>query len=178
MNRYSYFKNKNVLVTGHTGFIGYWLCRVLLQAGAKVAGYSIEGTDNRFSSEMMNIEGDVRDKICLSKSINDFTPEIVIHLAAQSRKEDAFKNPLYTYETNINGTIILLDIVRKSTITKSIVIASSIDIYADNNWEWGFREIDKTQGVDPLSDSKVCCETIVNTLKNHISIIIIVQQYL
>lgn len=160
-----YYKGKTVLVTGHTGFVGYWLCRVLIHAGAKVIGYSLDEPEKTASSELISIVGDIRDKGHLSKVFDEYTPEIVLHLAAQTRKDQAIIDPLYTYETNILGTLNVLESVRNAPSVKSVVVTSSSNIYQDEQWVWAYRENDVIKGEEPLSDSIVCSESIVKSYR-------------
>lgn len=161
-----YYKGKTVLVTGHTGFVGYWLCRVLIHAGAKVVGYSLDEPGKAATTELISIVGDIRDKEYLRKAFDEYTPEIVFHLAAQTQKNQARFAPLYTYETNILGTLNVLESVRNTSGVKSVVVASSSNIYQEEQWTWAYRENDVIKGEEPLSDSIVCSESIVNTYRN------------
>jgi CDP-glucose 4,6-dehydratase len=165
-----FYSGKCVLVTGHTGFVGYWLSRVLKQAGAKIVGYSIdipysilqpEDSDN-----LKSVKGDIRDKESLVRVFVEYQPEIVFHLAAQSSAEKAQIDPTYTYETNVIGTLNVLEAVRKTSSVKSVIVASSSKVYEMKDWNWGYRENDLLQGTEPLSDSKVCCENIVASYRN------------
>ena len=157
-------------MTGHTGFVGYWLCRVLKQAGAKTVGYSIDipyaTLQPEESDSLKSVTGDIRDKESLERVFSEYQPEIVFHLAAQSSAEKAQIDPTYTYETNVIGTLNVLEAARKISSVKSIVVASSSKVYEMKDWSWGYRENDLLQGTEPLSDSKVCCENIVDCYRN------------
>lgn len=157
-------------MTGHTGFVGYWLCRVLKQAGAKTVGYSIDipyaTLQPEESDSLKSVKGDIRDKESLERVFSEYQPEIVFHLAAQSMADKAQIDPTYTYETNVIGTLNVLEVSRKTSSVKSIVVASSSKVYEMKEWNWGYRENDLLQGTEPFSDSKVCCENIVDCYRN------------
>lgn len=161
-----YYKGKTVLITGHTGNVGYWLCRVLIHAGAKVVGYSLDKPEKAAATELISIVGDIRDKGHLSKVFDEYTPEIVFHLAAQTRKDLSILDPLNTYEINILGTLNVLESARNAPSVKSAVVTSSSNIYQDEQGIWSYRENDGIKGEEPLSDSIVCSESIVNTYRN------------
>ena len=161
-----YYKGKTVLVTGHTGFVGYWLCRVLIHAGAKVIGYSLDEPGKKISTELISIVGDIRDKGHLSKVFDEYKPEVVFHLAAQTQKDQAILDPLNTYEINILGTLNVLESVRNTLSVKSVVVSSSSSIYQDEQWGWAYRENDVIKGEEPLTDSIVCSESIVKSYRN------------
>ena len=151
----SFYKDKKVFVTGHTGFKGTWLCRMLVNAGAVVTGYSLESSTepNLFSisnleSQMTSIIGDIRDFDTLKEAFDAAQPEIVLHLAAQPIVRDSYKNPRYTYETNVMGTVNILECVRKTESVKSFVNVTTDKVYLNKEWEWGYRENEeKTAGV-------------------------------
>lgn len=163
----SFYKNKTVFVTGHTGFKGSWMCRILTLHGAKVVGYAQEPPTSPALFDILNIEneivsiiGDVRDFPLLIDSISKFKPEIVIHMAAQPIVRDSYKNPVYTYETNIMGTVNILEAVRLSNCVKSFVNVTTDKVYRNNEWDWGYRENDMLDGYDPYSNSKSCSELV------------------
>lgn len=123
-----FFQNKKVLVTGHTGFKGTWICRTLIGAGAEVTGYSLEAPTNpnlfgmaEIEDKMHSVIGDIRDLDKLSKVFEEAQPEIVIHLAAQPIVRDSYKDPVYTYETNVMGTVNICECVRKNECVKSFL---------------------------------------------------------
>ncbi len=161
------YKNKKVFITGHTGFKGTWLSMVLKSFGAEVIGYSLkaEGKDHIFNKlEMQNsikhIEGDVRDFDYLSESIRKFQPDFVFHLAAQALVSRSYFDPRNTFETNIIGTVNILDIVKDVSSVKSLVIITSDKCYENNEWIWGYRENDRLGGKDPYSASKASAEIV------------------
>lgn len=169
----NFYKNKKVLVTGHTGFKGTWLCRILLNAGAVVTGYSLQPPTepNLFSmagieNKMENVTGDVRDFEHLQHVFEKAQPEIVFHLAAQPIVRESYKEPRYTYETNVMGTINLLECVRKSTNVKSFLNVTTDKVYLNQEREKGYEEDEPLDGFDPYSNSKSCSELATHCYKN------------
>ncbi len=169
----SFYKGKRVLVTGHTGFKGTWLTRILLNAGAQVLGYSrcsekdlslfvLSKVENRVTHNA----GDVRDYAHLSRVFEFFKPEIVFHLAAQPIVRESYTNPLYTYETNVMGTVNVLECIRCSPSVKSAVIVTTDKVYKNNEWVWGYRENEPLDGYDPYSNSKSCAELATHSYVN------------
>lgn len=169
----SFYKDKKVLVTGHTGFKGTWLCRMLIKAGAAVTGYSLEPPTepNLFciadiEKRMTSVIGDIRDFEHLKQVFEQIKPEIVLHLAAQPIVRDSYKSPRYTYETNTMGTVNLLECVRLSTCVRSALNVTTDKVYQNNEWCWGYREEEPLDGFDPYSNSKSCSELITHCYKN------------
>ena len=169
----SFYRNKRVFVTGHTGFKGSWLCRILLNAGAIVTGYSLEPPTqpNLFSladmaGRMTHVVGDIRDMAALKAAFDKAQPEIVLHLAAQPIVRDSYKDPRYTYETNVMGTVNLLECVRLSTGVKSVLNVTTDKVYHNNEWCWGYREDEPLDGFDPYSNSKSCSELVTHSYIN------------
>ncbi|MBR1937391.1 MAG: CDP-glucose 4,6-dehydratase [Spirochaetales bacterium] len=169
----SFYKGKRVLVTGHTGFKGSWFCFLLYHLGAEVTGYSLEPPTHPSLFEIAEIEsdinsviGDIRDFDKLWEVFSDFKPEIVLHLAAQPIVRDSYKNPKYTYETNVMGTVNILECVRKSNCVKSFLNVTTDKVYLNKEWPWGYREDDALDGFDPYSNSKSCSEIITHSYKN------------
>jgi len=169
----SFYKNKKVFVTGHTGFKGTWLCRMLVGAGAIVTGYSLEPpTDpNLFSlagleGKMTSVIGDIRDLASLKAAFDKARPEIVLHLAAQPIVRDSYKDPHYTYETNVMGTVNILECVRLSDCVKSVLNVTTDKVYRNNEWCWGYREDEQLDGFDPYSNSKSCSELVTHSYIN------------
>lgn len=169
----SFYKNKRVFVTGHTGFKGSWLCKMLINAGAIVTGYSlnppttpslfeIAGIDNDITS----VIGDIRDYAALKAAFDEAQPEIVLHLAAQPIVRDSYKDPAYTYETNVMGTVNILECVRNSTCVKSFLNVTTDKVYLNKEWAWGYRENEELNGFDPYSNSKSCSELVTHSYKN------------
>lgn len=172
-----FYRGKRVFVTGHTGFKGSWLCRILVNAGAVVTGYSLEPPTqpNLFSlaglgGKMTSIIGDIRDFEKLKQAFDEARPEIVLHLAAQPIVRDSYKNPRYTYETNVIGTVNLLECVRLALIEgvppRSVVNITTDKVYQNNEWVWGYREDEPLDGYDPYSNSKSCSELVTHSYKN------------
>lgn len=168
-----FYRGKKVLVTGHTGFKGSWLCRILVKAGAVVTGYSLEPPTkpNLFSmagldGRMTSITGDIRDIESMEMAFSDCQPEIVFHLAAQPIVRESYQDPRTTYETNVMGTVNVLECVRKFPCVKSFLNVTTDKVYHNNEWEWGYREIDPLDGFDPYSNSKSCSELVTHSYKN------------
>lgn len=168
-----FFKDKRILVTGHTGFKGSWLCKILLNAGAKVTGYSLDAPTNPnlfhligLEKKMNSIIGDIRDLEHLKKVFTEVQPEIVMHLAAQPIVRDSYKNPVYTYETNVMGTVNICECVRLNPCVKSFLNVTTDKVYHNNEWEWGYRENDPLDGYDPYSNSKSCSELVTHSYIN------------
>jgi len=166
----SFYKGKRVFVTGHTGFKGSWLCRMLVRAGAIVTGYSLTPptSPNLFEladleGSMTSIIGDIRDPASLKSAFEKAKPEIVLHLAAQPIVRDSYKDPLYTYETNVMGTVNILECVRLSEGVKSVLNVTTDKVYKNNEWCWGYREDEPLDGFDPYSNSKSCSELVTHS---------------
>lgn len=169
----SFFRDKRVFVTGHTGFKGTWLCRMLTGAGAIVTGYSLEPPTNPslfelagLESRMTSIIGDVRDLARMRQAFEQAQPEIVLHLAAQPIVRDSYKDPRYTYETNVMGTVNLLECIRLSKGVKSVLNVTTDKVYHNNEWCWGYREDEPLDGFDPYSNSKSCSELVTHSYIN------------
>ena len=169
----AFWKNKRVLITGHTGFKGSWMCLWLQQLKAKTIGYSLPPpTDPSFFEigkifdGMVSITGDVRDLEHLKKVVEKYKPEIVIHMAAQSIVRYSYGNPVETYSTNVMGTVNLLDAVRQTNSAKVILIITSDKCYENKEWFYGYRENDRMGGQDPYSSSKGCAELITSAYRS------------
>ena len=167
-----FYKGKKVFVTGHTGFKGSWLCKVLANAGAIVTGYSLEPptTPSLFeiadiSSDVNSIIGDIRNLETLKQAFEQAQPEIVFHLAAQPIVRDSYKMPVYTYETNVMGTVNILECVRQSNCVKSFLNVTTDKVYENKEWQWGYRENEPLNGFDPYSNSKSCSELVTHSYK-------------
>lgn len=165
----SFYKNRKVLITGHTGFKGSWLCMILSQMGAKVIGYSLEPASDSSLFKIANIEsriqsniGDVRDIHRLSQVFEQNNPEIVIHMAAQPLVRESYLKPLDTYETNVMGTIHVLECARKSKTVKSLVNVTTDKVYDNKECMKGYVETDRLDGYDPYSNSKSCSELVTH----------------
>ena len=169
----SFWKNKKVFVTGHTGFKGSWLTIWLKDLGAKVIGFSLEPKNKENLFDIANVKegiesqiGDIRDNDLITSSISEFNPDILIHMAAQPLVRYSYLNPLETYETNVIGTLNVLEGARKCNNLKSIVIITTDKCYENNEWDWGYRENEPMGGHDPYSSSKGCCELLVSSYRN------------
>ncbi|MEI7474778.1 MAG: CDP-glucose 4,6-dehydratase [bacterium] len=168
-----FYRNKKVLVTGHTGFKGSWLSLWLEMMGAEVIGYSLEPntTPSMFNKLQLNkklthIIGDVRNAEHLKKVIKQYNPEIVFHLAAQPLVRLSYKDPLTTYETNIMGTLNVLEAVRANDCVRAVVNVTSDKCYENKEYIYGYREIDPMGGYDPYSSSKGIAELLTSSYRN------------
>lgn len=169
----SFYKGKRVLLTGHTGFKGSWMSRVLVNAGAVLTGYSLEPptSPDLFSmcdveNQMDSVIGDIRDLEKLKEVFTKAQPEIVIHMAAQPIVRDSYKDPVYTYETNVMGTVNILECIRLNDCVKSFVNVTTDKVYKNNEWAWGYRENEPLDGFDPYSNSKSCSELVTHSYKS------------
>ncbi len=168
----NFYKGKKVLITGHTGFKGTWLSKILINAGAKVIGYSLTPPTepnvfsiSGISNHMKSIIGDIRDMDSLQQVFIEEQPEIVFHLAAQPIVRDSYKEPRYTYETNVMGTVNILECIRQHSCVKSFLNVTTDKVYKNNEWEWGYRENEPLDGFDPYSNSKSCSELVTHSYK-------------
>jgi CDP-glucose 4,6-dehydratase len=164
----TFWHNKTVLITGHTGFKGSWLSLWLQQLGVKVIGFSLESPTqtNLFeqadvSTGMKSIIGDIRDLAQLQLVFREVQPEIVFHLAAQSLVKESYSDPVNTYTTNVIGSLNVLEAVRQTPTIRSVVMVSTDKCYDNKEWAWGYREIDPLGGHDPYSSSKGCMEIMI-----------------
>lgn len=169
----NFYKGKKVLVTGHTGFKGAWLCMILVKAGAQVTGYSLTPPTNPSLFEISGIEtdihsiiGDIRNFTSLKKVFDEVKPEIVIHLAAQPIVRDSYKDPIYTYETNVMGTVNVCECIRQTKTVKSFLNVTTDKVYLNKEWAWGYRENEELDGFDPYSNSKSCSELVTHSYIN------------
>lgn len=165
------FKNKKVLITGHTGFKGGWLCKLLLEFGSKVSGISLEAQKISLYN-LLKLDNEVDSHICdirklenIDKIIKEINPDIIFHLAAQPLVIESYNNPLYTFETNIMGTINILEAIRKLNNLECAVMITTDKVYDNKEWAWGYRENDSLGGNDPYSSSKACVELIIKSYK-------------
>jgi len=159
------YQGKRVLVTGHTGFKGSWLCLWLSQLGAQVTGYSLEPPTEPNHFRLLDLEidsviGDVRGAKQLQQVFRKAQPEIVFHLAAQSLVRPSYRDPVETFSTNVMGTIGVLEAARECGTVRAIVNVTSDKCYENREWPWGYREIDPVGGYDPYSASKGCAELV------------------
>jgi len=167
------FRNRRVLVTGHTGFKGAWLCEWLIQLGAKVAGLALSPPTNPSLFEQLSLgnrithyDADVRSFGAVSMVIEEFQPEFIFHLAAQSLVRTSYAEPVDTYATNVMGTVNVLEALRKRQEPCTIVVVTTDKCYRNNEWDHGYRESDPLGGYDPYSSSKAACELVVSAYRN------------
>lgn len=168
----NFWLGKKVFITGHTGFKGSWLCRVLMKLGADITGYSLTPPTFPNMFELSDIEknirsvtSDIRDFDRLKSVFDEANPEIVFHLAAQPIVRDGYELPRYTYETNVMGTVNVLECMRTSDTVKSFLNVTTDKVYKNNEWHWGYREDDVLCGLDPYSNSKSCSEMVTHSYK-------------
>lgn len=167
-----FYGNKKVLITGHTGFKGSWLTRILTLSGAEVTGYSLTPPTDPSLFEIAGLEdtiksvvGDIRDLEHLSRVFEETQPEIVFHLAAQPIVRESYQEPVYTYETNVMGTVNVLECVRRTESVRSFLNVTTDKVYENREWEYGYRECDNLDGYDPYSNSKSCSELVTHSYK-------------
>ena len=165
-----YYCGKRVLVTGHTGFKGSWLCRILLDAGAEVTGYALEPSTQPnlyelagIKGELHSVIGDIREFARLQAVFQQAKPEIVFHLAAQPIVRLGYSDPVGTYSTNVMGTVHLLECVRASDSVQSVINVTTDKVYDNREWPWPYRESDRLDGYDPYSNSKSCSELVTHS---------------
>lgn len=169
----SFYRDKKVLITGHTGFKGSWMCQVLLEAGAQVTGFALKPPTQpslfeiiKLQDRMNSIIGDVRDLEHMQQVFAETQPEIVIHLAAQPIVRESYRDPVGTYATNVMGTVNLLECVRNTPSVRSVVNVTTDKVYKNREWEWGYRENEELNGYDPYSNSKSCSELVTSSYMN------------
>ncbi len=166
----SFYKGKRVLVTGHTGFKGTWMCRILALCGAEVTGYALNPPTDPSIYQIIGLEdtmdsriGDIRNLNGLRQVFEEVQPEVVFHLAAQPIVRDSYKDPVYTYETNVMGTVNMLECIRLTPSVRSFVNITTDKVYENKEWEYGYRECDPLDGYDPYSNSKSCSELVTHS---------------
>lgn len=169
----SFYRGKRVLVTGHSGFKGSWMCEVLLKAGAEVTGYALEPPTEpslfqllSLDSKMNSVRDDIRDLEALKRTFQSVKPEIVIHMAAQPIVRESYQRPVYTYEVNVMGTVNVMECIRMSDSVRSVINVTTDKVYKNREWEWGYRENEELNGFDPYSNSKSCSELVTESYKN------------
>jgi CDP-glucose 4,6-dehydratase len=162
-----FWSGRRVLVTGHTGFKGAWLCLWLAELGARVSGFAHAAPDGPslyaqagVEQDVESVTGDVRDTNAVAAAVARLEPEIVIHMAAQAFVRRSFTDPVGTYATNVMGTVNVLDAVRRSDGVRAVVVVSSDKCYENREWVWGYRESDPMGGHDPYSSSKGATELV------------------
>lgn len=169
-----FYRGRRVFVTGHTGFKGMWLCRILVLAGAEVCGYALEAptaegkallASSGLLAEVKGIRGDIRDREKLLAAMKEFLPEVVFHLAAQPLVLESYRDPVTTYETNVMGTVNVLEAIRQTASVRSFVNVTTDKVYKNNEWCWGYREDEPLDGYDPYSNSKSCSELVTHSYR-------------
>lgn len=168
----SFWKNKRVYLTGHTGFKGSWLSLWLSNLGAEVKGYALTPATTPSLFEEAKVAGktdseigDIRNLEQLQKSMTNFNPDILIHMAAQPLVRQSYKDPIETYETNVMGTVKVLEAARKCPNLRSVISVTTDKCYENKEWEWGYRENEAMGGHDPYSSSKGCAELVTSAYR-------------
>ncbi|MBI1175197.1 MAG: CDP-glucose 4,6-dehydratase [Sideroxydans sp.] len=167
-----FWKDKKVLVTGHTGFKGSWLCLWLQSLGAEVVGYALAPPSTpslfdvaRVAQGMVSLHGDIRDLSAFQRAMLEYQPEVVIHMAAQSLVRYSYLNPVETYSTNVMGAVNVLEAVRHTPSVRAVVNVTSDKCYENREWIWGYRENEAMGGYDPYSNSKGCAELVTSAYR-------------
>jgi CDP-glucose 4,6-dehydratase len=160
-----FYRDKRVLITGHTGFKGSWLTLWLTHLGARVIGYSLEPPSDpsnfsacRLPTRITHVHGDVRDYAQLERVFDQHRPIVIFHLAAQSLVQHSFREPRRTFEVNLMGTVNVLEVSRRCDSVRAVVAITSDKCYLNLGWPWGYRETDQLGGYEPYSASKACAE--------------------
>ena len=170
----SFWQNKKVLITGHTGFKGAWMTAALLEAGAKVSGIALEPPTEPSLFCILNLAEkmgahitlDIRNRSALVESFRDIQPDVVFHMAAQSLVRPSYDDPHGTYETNVMGTMNVLEAIRACGTVSAAIMVTSDKCYENFEWPWRYRENDPMGGYDPYSSSKACCEILTASYRN------------
>ncbi len=172
MEKESFWSGRRVFVTGQTGFKGSWLSIWLHTLGAKVTGYALNPPTSPSLYAVAQVDGlvesiiaDIRDRISLRKALLEAQPEIVIHMAAQPIVRESYRDPVGTYGTNVMGTVNLLESVRECESVRAVVNVTTDKCYENQEWVWGYREIDTLGGYDPYSNSKACSELVTSSYR-------------
>lgn len=169
----NFYNKKKVLITGHTGFKGSWMSNILYLMGANVTGIGLEPNTTPSLFNILNIKNkidsriiDIRDLNTIKKVFDEVQPEIVIHMAAQPLVLDSYRDPVYTYDVNVMGTVNICECVRLSSSVKSFINVTTDKVYQNNEWVYGYRENDILNGFDPYSNSKSCSELVTSSYIN------------
>lgn len=167
-----FWKDKKVLVTGHTGFKGSWLCLWLQELGAHVTGYALKAPTEpslfdlaKVDKKMISLQADIRDFDALLSAVKKYQPEIIIHMAAQSLVRRSYEEPADTYGTNVMGTVYLFDAIRQTKGVKVVINVTTDKCYDNKEWIWGYRESEPLGGCDPYSSSKACSEHVTTAFR-------------
>ena len=169
----SFWKDKKVLITGHTGFKGSWLTLLLLNLGSEISGISLDPVDDLNLFDLLKIEKDlehniidIRDSELIKKKIKENAPEIIFHLAAQPLVRESYINPVDTWETNVNGTINILESLKELNSNCVAIFITTDKVYQNKEWIYGYRENDSLGGHDPYSSSKAAAEIAINSWRS------------
>lgn len=162
-----FWKDKRVFLTGHTGFKGSWMSLWLQALDANVVGYSLLPPSDpnlfeaaRVADGMTSLKGNIRNLADVQAALLSHQPDIVIHMAAQTLVQYSYQNPVETYDTNVMGTLHILEAVRQVTSVRAVVVVTSDKCYENKEWIWGYRENEAMGGYDPYSSSKGCAELV------------------
>ena len=168
----AFWAGKRVFITGHTGFKGGWLSQLLISLGAIVKGYALPPPSNpnlfqavRLEERLEHVDGDILDSARLGAELRTFNADVVFHLAAQPLVRRSYEQPKLTYETNVIGTLNLYEAVRASPTVRVLISVTSDKCYQNNEWVWGYRELDRMGGYDPYSSSKACAELLTTAYR-------------
>ena len=166
----NFYRNKKILITGHTGFKGSWMSLLLNSLGAEVTGIGLHPNTVPSLFEILHMDEKINSRICDIRNLNEMMkifdevkPEIVIHMAAQPLVIESYKNPVYTYDVNVMGTVNICECIRTSESVKSFVNVTTDKVYQNNEWCYGYREVDRLNGYDPYSNSKSCSELVTDS---------------
>lgn len=169
----TFWRNRKVFITGHTGFKGSWLTLWLHSLGAQITGYALTPPTDpslfdlaKVGDLLTSILADIRDLDALKEKIGQARPEIVIHMAAQPIVRDSYKNPVETYSVNVMGTVHLLEAIRKCASVKAVINVTTDKCYENREWVWGYRENEPMGGYDPYSNSKACSELVTASFRD------------
>ncbi|MBK9039644.1 MAG: CDP-glucose 4,6-dehydratase [Bdellovibrionales bacterium] len=169
----SFWNGKRVFLTGHTGFKGSWLTKLLLLRGAKVFGYALPPpsqpsiySESKELQDIPQVINDIRDGSALKAAMSKFKPDVVLHLAAQALVRDSYRDPVTTFESNVLGAVHLFEAVRATDSVVSVVNVTSDKCYDNREWNWGYRENEAMGGKDPYSASKGCAELVTASYRS------------
>jgi|TARA_B110000259_G_C14034431_1_gene408557 CDP-glucose 4,6-dehydratase len=172
INNLEFFKNKRIFITGHTGFKGSWLSKIMLDSGAEVGGFSLPLESEESHFNLLNIKdrinhysGDITDDLAIKKAILEFKPEIIFHMAAQALVRSSYNNPKSTFNTNVMGSLNVLESIKECSSVKSVIYVTSDKCYENVEWVYGYKETDTLGGHDPYSASKACAEILFSSYK-------------
>jgi len=168
-----FWRGRRVYLTGHTGFKGAWVALMLSRLGARVTGFALPVASDDDLFEVAGVasvldkheHGDIRNLASLAASLQQAEPEIVLHFAAQSLVRLSYDEPVATYETNVMGTVHVLEAVRRTPSVRATIIVTSDKCYENVGWVWGYREADRLGGHDPYSNSKGCAELVTDSYR-------------